>query len=692
MLRLQLDVLLFRSAEYPGRAQHLLLSILHLLGYLALVRVQSLGPVPAVILGAGFLLPVGIGWVARRRPTLLFLGPWLFVYLALAFRFVWVRLLGLTVPGYFAAAPVDLAQAVLFLPGLSLSAALYAGAISLYAAWPRRALTVLLGGFAGLAAVWAGGELIGHRTYGVTGSDPYAYVQMAMDLVERGSLLHRFEIFPTVLGLGIPWYPVVHVGYHLPNAPGEAPTVWPVGGSLLFALAYRLGGESALYGVNPLVTIAAVVTAGYLAWRLTAEGDYRFRAAVAVLAGVILLSSHEQSSWARVPMVDAQAELATTAAFLLVFAQTQNPLKSPGNLPRGGVTLRGRWRGGWGRLGASPKAVLFGAGVCLGFAYAVRHTQVLLAPALVILLFAAPWRAQARCAGLIAVGSGSLLTALPDLWYHAAEFGSWWRPESNELALFSAQALGPNLATMWDAATRGHEFGWLSPFVLLGAIQASRRQPVAGIALAAWFLVITGFHLPYAALRLRDLIPEFPVLAYLAALGIATCLSQVRRSWHGARGWLLVLLVLVSIALSVLRVWSAALAPFRPPGGVFGYLTAAQRAAFNEMARVTESDSVIGAALNDGPLDLYSHRTTVRPADWTRSEREEFFCALDEQRRTLYLLNDGAGTEQVADSLRAQGARLIPVGVFDVQRSDAGGTESPREPGALWRVEPSCLN
>ncbi|MBI4788456.1 MAG: hypothetical protein HY782_15605, partial [Chloroflexi bacterium] len=42
-----------------------------------------------------------------------------------------------------------------------------------------------------LAALgWFGAETLGHRTRGVTATDPYAYAQMAVDLATRGTPLH----------------------------------------------------------------------------------------------------------------------------------------------------------------------------------------------------------------------------------------------------------------------------------------------------------------------------------------------------------------------------------------------------------------------------------------------------------------------------------------------------------------------
>ncbi|MBI3764439.1 MAG: hypothetical protein HY260_21580, partial [Chloroflexi bacterium] len=72
-----------------------------------------------------------------------------------------------------------------------------------------------------LTAIWAAATYFGRAAHGVTGSDPCAYAQMAVDLVQHGTLLHRFPLAPLAAELGIASWPTVHVGYHLP-APGES--------------------------------------------------------------------------------------------------------------------------------------------------------------------------------------------------------------------------------------------------------------------------------------------------------------------------------------------------------------------------------------------------------------------------------------------------------------------------------------
>src|SRR5207245_2078359 len=104
------------------------------------------------------------------------------------------------------------------------------------ASWARAAALSMLA----LTAVWTVWEYVGHRTAGVTGSDPYAYAQMAVDWVSRGTPLHEFPLFARIVALDLPYFASVHVGYHLPlQNLRDAPSVWPVGLSAFLALADR---------------------------------------------------------------------------------------------------------------------------------------------------------------------------------------------------------------------------------------------------------------------------------------------------------------------------------------------------------------------------------------------------------------------------------------------------------------------
>ncbi|HEY3117710.1 MAG TPA: hypothetical protein VGK54_13285, partial [Chloroflexota bacterium] len=542
------------------------------------------------------------------------------------------------------------------LPVLLLAVAIAAGLAgatgSYAAAYPVDPRTGLLFAPALGVTVWACAELIGHRASGATGSDPYAYAQMAVDLVRTGTVLHRFELLPLVLhpSLSLTWDPLVHIGYHLPvNEPGDAPTVWPVGAAFPLALGYLVGGDEGLYWVNPLATFGAAAATGLLAWMLIDSKPRPVRLAVAILAGGIILTSNEQVLWARVPMADAQAEVFTTLAIVAALWAGRQPSVLPG---RSRATI----------------AALLLCGAMLGAAYLVRHTQVLMAPALTLLLVDQARRGSFRRLGL--VGLAALIVALPDFWYRQQSLGGWLRPESEELRLFSSAALLITPERIWSALTHGDEFGWLVPLIAIGAWRLARDHRRALVGLLTWLAVLVAFHLPYPALRLRDLIPEFPVLAVLAALGVTWVIESVHRAGKrplsltlpregggniadpASRGvksalsstmW--AMLLFLSIDAFALRFWSEAHRPFDPPEHVFGYLTAEHRAAFDTIASVVPRGGIIAADFNDGALDLLSGRDTVRAGLWTPWERHLFFCRAESGGRPIYVLDDSQAIE-----------------------------------------------
>lgn len=578
--------------------------------------------------------------------------------------------LGATAGSYRADKVVEPGAALLFPPALAVSTALYTGAVLLV----RRAGAKTSGIVAVVLAVgvvaWALGELLGHRTRGVTGGDPYAYAQMAVDLVKNGTVLHRFGTLQLVLhpDVNVYWGPLVHSGYHLPgNEQGDAPTVWPVGAAVPLALGFFLGGEDGLYWVNPMATFAAAGATAALAWTLAVRQRKPFCLVVAVLAGCVILTSDQQLLWGRVPMADTQAEVATALAFVAALWGSR----------------------AWVRRPKTARYAVLASGVLLGAAYFVRHTQLLIAPALVMLVFQGLNRDTTSRVGLIA--GGALVAAVPDLWYHQQSFGGWWHPESEELKLYSWAALLSTpleLVNEWHGITRGVEFGWLIPFTVLGVWRLGREDRRSLIALLTWLVVLTGGHLPYAALRVRDLIPEFPVLAALAAMGAGWVVAVAARSSPARLRPVAGIMLFLTIDAFVLRFWGEATRPFDPPEHVFGYLTERNRASFDAIAELTAPEGIVVADFIDGAVDLFSGRETVRAGLWTPWERRLFFCRAEARGRPIYILDDGPWVEQMLDELRAAGQVLVPLARFELPVFP--GAPPLTDDGRLWRLESPC--
>ena len=584
------------------------------------------------------------------------LAPFFFVYIFVTWRFVWLRVFGGEIEGYFDYTLPD--PRVLLHFEFFIGAAILYGALILcsFLVSPRtRAIHILTFLCALAVFVWAAFEYFGHRTFGVTGSDPFAYVQMGVDLATRGTAAHRFELFPIIAAEKILWYPILHVGYRLPyNLQGDAITVWSIGGSFAYAFAYRIAGERALYLVNPFFSLLSILVSGLLAWELTRNESKTIRVVTTCLVAFIIATSNEILNWAGVTMVDTQALVFSTLAFYCALR----------------VYRTGKWR--WA----------IGAGVCWGFAYFVRHTQFVIAFAFLPLFFLSLVPRITRFRNLIAMGAAAFLIAIPDLWYHQTYLGNWLTPESEELALFSLSAIPQTLGAIGQSAFIGSEFGWLAVFILLGIVFYTRREKVSSIALLLWLGAAMAIHLPYAALRLRDLIPQFPILAFFASYGVVATIAAL---WQKQNAWaklLAPLLIFLALELMLVRVWNTLPRVTQDAHPRFGAMTQTQRASFDELARVTPQNAIIGASLNSGAIDLYAHRNAFRPADWSSDNLHQFMETARANNYEIYVLEENASLTRVLNELR-EAYRVERVTTLDVPSFGSGLVT---DAGALWKI------
>jgi hypothetical protein len=285
-------------------------------------------------------------------------------------------------------------------------------------------------------------------------------------------------------------------------------------------------------------------------------------------------------------------------------------------------------------------------------------------------------------------GLGALPFGLADLGYHDRVFGGWMNTESDELTRFALDAAAETGAAVWDVFARGYEFGWILPLVGVGSWVLARRHPLIFIALALWIVPSVLFHLPYTALRLRDLLCEFPALAVLIGYGTVWLLDLGPRATSAWPRWPAALLLLILTDLFVLRSWEMAARPFLPAQYVFGYQSGGQRASFERIKQLTPPASVVAAAFNDGPVDLYAQRTTVHPGAWPPEHWRQFACAMQRDGRPLFILEDGSAAEELVNRARISGWELRPIARFDVQFAD--GEETAEEWGTFWSVRPGC--
>jgi hypothetical protein len=557
---------------------------------------------------------------------------------------------------------------------------------------------LLIGGTFGWAK-WTGWSL---RTHGVTGSDPYAYAQMGVDLVTNGTVYHAFPLVRVTHDLSIDApmvnsYPVTHIGYRLPtDARRISPTVWAPGYAVFTGLAYAILGEEGLYVVTPFLALLSLLVVGLLAYWLISifaygrwtlalrepnigentplpQREYRLADPVVLLSvGIaifITASSYQQVEWQMTPMADIAAQLFSLLALLLAFRSHDLAIKEQ-------KESRMRFR----RVPQYklPSLWLAGlSGLALGIAFDIRYTQVLIAIALAVAL----WNRATQQPTLLRVGVcavAAFIAVLPVFVYHTFAFGSPFQTGSEELSNFSISRMPETLMRFASEMNSTREFGYLWLPMLLGAVVLAWRKPQQFGAVALYVLPLLVFHLFYDYLRPRDLLSIFPIGAILAALGFATLYSL---KWDVTK---LIAIVLACILLYARSSQTLSL-PVTRAFNAFGYLVAEQRMSFDNIRAITPENAVIGGSLNSGAIDLHAKRLAFRPATWSASELISFVRALQGEKRPVFLLNDGDEVKVSLATLQAN-FRLTEIGRFDMPYYFFGGGSENRKV-ILYRVE-----
>lgn len=550
----------------------------------------------------------------------------------------------------------------------------YAWALGLSAVWA--ALVALrsfgrLGWAAALAAVGAAGLMLnllwGHAAAGVTGSDPFAYVQMALDLVQHGTVLHSFPLAVFAANLGLPTLPATHVGYVLPNAQGLAPTVWPPGYSVLLAGAYRLGGERLMLTFNSWVGLAGLaLTAAFTALvapRALRSGGW----AAGLAAAALVATSSELLTRLVTPLADGAALVLTGLSVGLLL-----------------LALRGR---GWSTFVYLGLGAL--AGLSLAAAYSVRYTQVLVAPGMLVAAWFGLREPKRRWAFLVPFVVAAAMGAVPDLLYRLRLYGTPFRFGTGELALFSLQAVPTALRQLSAEALDGREFGWLWPLAVVGVAYAWRHARPSLWVVLATFGPLFVFHLWYPFLRLRDVLSLYVPVAAYTALGALALLAWLWRRTGAGSTVLRAAAVAGVLALSVIRL--GPVIGFDSGFFTFGYLLPQQRHSLETIAIVSDPRAVIACSLNSGAVELYGSRQTVRPgrllqpgASWSADQWLAMASALQAAGRPVYLLMDSpemdAPLKEIQTRYTVAHVTDIDVPVFFV------GGGSFNETAALYKV------
>ena len=557
----------------------------------------------------------------------------------------------------------------------------------------RWLLSVQVGLLVLASLAWLTFELFSHRTYGVTGTDSYGYAQVAVDLVNRGSVLHRFDLWTQIADLKIAWAPVISLGYHLPlNSMGDAASVWPLGMSMLLAVGYKLFGETGLYVTGPVMALLAAPLVGWVAVEMAGRVDQSpktpkalnllevirrntekpqrfaekflkpsvylcdFSARLSVptcqrwftgsCALFIWVTSIEVIDRSLVPMADVPAALLTTLVWVALLKLRRTGV---------GADRSNRW---WSLT----------AGVALGLAFDVRYTQVLLVASVVIglvTLTLGGWRQRGQL--LLLAGSGALVAALPDILYRWRVFGSpLANPQTRELTHFAWSHILPTLSAIAQQVFHGQEFGLVAPFLIAGLIWHWRHDRPGCLTLASGALAVIALQLPYQSLRLRDLLPLLPLLAAWTGLGLAwtwralTIRLIPTRVTMRPRYLLTAGVIFLSLLLPAVRAEPLVTRAWQSHGASFGYVTPVERAALTQLTRLTPSPAAIGVDFNGGAVALHSQRWPFYPGGWTDSEFDCFLARLTGRHIPVFLLDDGPSVRPALERLTAA-KRLRPV-------------------------------
>ncbi len=517
----------------------------------------------------------------------------------------------------------------------------------------RRRAAVVLPGVAIL--VWLGSVVVIHRTHGVTASDPYCYTQMAVDLAESGSPMHEFPLAGLARALGLPTWPTVHIGYHPPTHGDRAPTMWPIGWSVLMVPFYLLGGLDGLYWSAPLMGALALAATWAMVNEALRGEPGALRYVVATLTCALVATSPEGSERILVPMADAAAQLFTTLTLWLLLRERHSRLPTDAFL----------------------------AGACFGMAYWIRHPQLPLGIAAVVAASLGRRSLRRRLTELAAFGVAAALVALPDLTYHRVVFGGWLHAESSEVELLSWHNIPTSLTeVVRQGFLRRGELGFVVGFALYGGWAWGRRHKRAATLLVAGVGGVLIFHLAYAALRPRDLIAILPALYLCAAYGLVGTWRWLQRQRlpPAAFG------VLCCLALLAARSYHTLSMPWRTDVITFGHVNADQYREFLRLRDLVPDNGVVGCMLNGGAVELHSGREAVHPAPWTDEELYRWVEALHERGRPFYILDDGEEMAAVMTRLERR-YRLVFVSKLNLPYFAIGGGNLPR-PARLYKVEP----
>jgi hypothetical protein len=503
-----------------------------------------------------------------------------------------------------------------------------------------------------LALLWYAGLALRFPTAGAIGDDPATYVQMALDLTQRGTPLHVFPLFNNLFDQGVSWDALLTPGYHVVRETGVVVPNFAFGFPLLLALAYRVAGENALYTATPLMgalTLLATFGAGN---ELLCELSLGKRYNISALAVLLLAATPKQIQLALVPMSDVPTQLFCVLALWSALRVARHRVISSVS-EKTLVQRRAFWPSAAIREMSAPVLNAGVCGLCLGVAFLIRHSALALLPPLA--LTATRWGRSARQRTTLIVVAlvVCVLTVLPDLSYRAQVLGSVFAVESPESAQTVWLQAPRQFLQMLTALFTVTGFGPLILFAPLGWWMLRRaKQGLAAGVLVLWIAAFVAFHAPLRLTgvfenSLRYLVPAYPAIAISMSVGIVEVVVQ---AWSAIQGsarfsppklaiYLALLMAVVPLAIA-LRAMGA---PERFVARAYGWMSNDARNGFNALdarlpanAVIGVSDQVAGAAMLYGKRDVFRPGSLLEPA----SQFPRFVQAMTSAGRTVVLLGD----------------------------------------------------
>jgi len=504
--------------------------------------------------------------------------------------------------------------------------------------------------------LWYGALALRFPTAGAIGTDPATYVQMALDLAQRGTVVHEFPLFTKLFNQNLSWDAFITPGYHIVPETGFVAPNFAFGFPLLLAFAYRAFGENALYWMTPLMGALALLATFALANELFRDVSPTCRDWIGALAALLLATSPKQIQLALVPMSDVPTQLFCVLAVwcALRAVRPDRFLSRSRNEARGAADNAFASDGApaWKPVRSFVYAAL--CGLSLGIAYLMRHSAlVMIVP---LALVATRWGDTRReKIFLLAVALFVFaITIAPDIFYRAKVLGNPFVVESPEsaqtnfydaprqilqmlAALFSVTGLGPLILFV--------PFGWW-------ILAREKKRFVAGV-LALWILAFLFLHAPLTLTgvfenNLRYLIPAYPALALSASVALVWVF---RRAWKEMRATQtrFAKQALFVYAIALFGIFALAIAlrampnPERFVLRAYGWMRENARNDLRVLNEQLPPDAVIGVSDQmAGATMLYAQREILRPNNFLEPAREfpQFLQQMKNENRAVFLLGD----------------------------------------------------